>query len=477
MTLEIQLVGPTGNTYDLRRGPVRLSDEGVKGFGLPDFDEQVVTSPLRDGQRYIGFKLKPRIVFIPFRFKGAAANDVHGLQRAFWRDVAIGNRVSLRVTDNLGGVRYLSLRVQDDGAKAYKFDPYDLDPESIGLTFVADQPWWQSDPTEFIYQVNTGAGRNFFGGGDPALRSAWTGAANDSTSTQSTQGVVTRTNRIADPAPLTAATWGSSGLASGVAVAESRLPSGRAYKAGFSGTAGWYIRAAQNRLFAVTAGETLTASAWGVHTWAGKNVHITIQYFDSGGASLGYFSGADVTIPANTATQVVYSGTVPSGAVSADLFWDATGGGTAQTASDFAYVGSAVAGEPGDYFDGSSSSATPFYISSASGSSATMVDNDGDTPAWPLWIIDRGTVAAFALGVDGHRIGAPLTMGSADRLVIDTDPTAQTAKLNGVLVAFKTFTDLDFAPIPKGTGTPLDIQITGSAVVTARFSRKYQRAF
>ena len=171
----ISWTGTDGSVWDLVSGPVRASAAGITGMGMPLPTDQVNESALQDGQTLTGWKLPPRPVWLPLRFKGAAAVDVEGLQRAFWRSMAIGKVGYLRVTDNAGAVRSLGLRFKDDGGAAYRMDPSVLS-DAFGITMIADRPWWEGPAVTRFYAIgsNGAALKTFFGdgaGGDPVLHS------------------------------------------------------------------------------------------------------------------------------------------------------------------------------------------------------------------------------------------------------------------------------------------------------------------
>lgn len=164
MSIEIQWMGTDGSVWDLRRGPVRTTSAGIKGLSMPDVQDQTKTTALRDGQRLTGWRLKPRDVWLPLRFKDEAAQDVEGVQRDFWRSMAIGESGTLTVTDSSGAPRSLSLRFQDDGGLSYRIDPYIL-TDAIGVTMIADQPWWEGPEQVFDYSLADAGVQTFFGNG------------------------------------------------------------------------------------------------------------------------------------------------------------------------------------------------------------------------------------------------------------------------------------------------------------------------
>jgi hypothetical protein len=165
MSIEINWLGTDGSSWDLLRGPVRTSVAGITGLAMPEVKRQTKETALRDGQRQTGWKLKPRPAWLPLKFKDAAATDVEGIQRDFWRSVAIGEQGTLTVTDGSGATRQLGLTCEGDDGYAYRLDPYVLS-DAFGLTMIADQPWWEGPAVEFAYSLaSEGALPTFFGNG------------------------------------------------------------------------------------------------------------------------------------------------------------------------------------------------------------------------------------------------------------------------------------------------------------------------
>lgn len=156
--------GTDGSVWNLRTGPVRLTTAGVKGLGSGNLADQTSETALQDGQRLNGWRLKEREVWLPLHFKDAGAVDVEGVQRAFWQSMAPGQLGTLVVTDGDGATRQLGLRFQDDGGVAYSLDPSVLH-EAVGVTLVADQPWWEGPALTTFYGLEDGTGQSFFGTG------------------------------------------------------------------------------------------------------------------------------------------------------------------------------------------------------------------------------------------------------------------------------------------------------------------------
>lgn len=166
--LTLELIDANGLTWDLARGPVRMTTAGLQGLGLPPVAFQTSESPGVDGQRLVSWRVKARDVFLPVRFKGAATTDTTGLQRRFWDGLPIGEYVTFRVTDRDGAERSLSMRLKDDGGVAYKIQPDLFQPDAIGLTFTADDPYWYGPEIPSLFVFQDGDEGDFFGGDDGA---------------------------------------------------------------------------------------------------------------------------------------------------------------------------------------------------------------------------------------------------------------------------------------------------------------------
>lgn len=166
--LQVDLVDEDGVVWDLMQGPVRMTAAGLEGLGVPTGEWHTSEAPGVDGQRVTGWRLKARDVFLPMRFKGTAEGDATGLQRAWWDAIAIDRHVVLRVTDHEGSVREIRMRLKDDGGVKYRRQPYIIQPDALGLTFTADDPWWYGSEVRAGYQFTSEEGVDFFGGDEQA---------------------------------------------------------------------------------------------------------------------------------------------------------------------------------------------------------------------------------------------------------------------------------------------------------------------
>ena len=114
-------------------------------------------------------------------------------------------------------------------------------------------------------------------------------------------------------------------------------------------------------------------------------------------------------------------------------------------------------------------------IRSASQLSSAKLTNEGDLEAWPVWTI-KGPLTSVTVGIDGATVQWNVALTSTDILVIDTDPTVQSAWLNGADVTSQLGT-ANFAPIPAGLEMPLSLTMAGTGSVEASISPRFYRAW
>lgn len=143
------------------------------------------------------------------------------------------------------------------------------------------------------------------------------------------------------------------------------------------------------------------------------------------------------------------------------------------------------ASDSDDFYNGAAK-APSFNLASSNVLGSANVDNEGDVDAWPTWTV-VGPCTEVTLGVSGRTISAPITLTATQALVIDTDPTAQTATvgtwnestatLSGGVDRTADLAAVDFAPIPAGSSVPLTITLAGTGYVSVTFTPRYRRAY
>lgn len=119
--------------------------------------------------------------------------------------------------------------------------------------------------------------------------------------------------------------------------------------------------------------------------------------------------------------------------------------------------------------------APPLYISSSSTFLTAKIDNPGNEPAYLRWEVE-GPATDIRLGVGTAVIEVPFPVADGSTLLIDTDPAAQYATLDGEDVTRELGFQM-FAPVPAKGTTPLVIAATGSSTVAVELDPLYWRAF
>ncbi|MBW4094581.1 MAG: hypothetical protein HIU81_03900 [Acidobacteria bacterium] len=161
------------------------------------------------------------------------------------------------------------------------------------------------------------------------------------------------------------------------------------------------------------------------------------------------------------------------------------------------WVGSTVSkfwpagGESMDFYGGPAK-ATPFHIGNATTLGTARISNPGTEDAWPVWTVIGDSTSA-ELGVDGSFVGVPFAVPEGKALVVDADPTVQTATMydytpavaeTGAAEVFANPVDrtedlgaADFAQVPAGESQLLSISMVGDGGVRAEIVPKYRRAY
>lgn len=117
-----------------------------------------------------------------------------------------------------------------------------------------------------------------------------------------------------------------------------------------------------------------------------------------------------------------------------------------------------------------------YYPSSVWSTANASIENPGDEPAWLKWVLDGPHPSGMEVGVGGAVVEVPFAVPLGSQLVIDTDPAAQYATLDGedqtAEMGFQVF-----APVPPGGESALTIGGAGAGEVTASLTPLYLRAY
>jgi len=125
-----------------------------------------------------------------------------------------------------------------------------------------------------------------------------------------------------------------------------------------------------------------------------------------------------------------------------------------------------------------------FRISSSTTSDGAKMLNPGDVDAYPRWEI-HGPVTSAVVGVGGKNIEVPFAVADGKVLVIETDPTMQTATeytksgLDLISPTDKTASlgAANFVPLPADSTATVSLTIVGSGKVALILTPLYLRAW
>lgn len=169
--MKITLIGTDGRHWDLLGGNIRLSTGGIRGLMSPVYETSQRVSAVLDGQQPTRWRLKPRDVFLPLNIKGldpwlifdflTSTDPTRGQANGYGLS-GLGY-CTLRVTGGRdGGTRELALRFVDDGGYSLRVDP-EVHLDAIGVTLIADDPWWYGPEVVTNYSMSDTALAQFFG--------------------------------------------------------------------------------------------------------------------------------------------------------------------------------------------------------------------------------------------------------------------------------------------------------------------------
>lgn len=129
-------------------------------------------------------------------------------------------------------------------------------------------------------------------------------------------------------------------------------------------------------------------------------------------------------------------------------------------------------GDPVEFFDAEGSPA--FHISATQTIDDAEITNPGDVSAWPVWTIEGPVEGApVTVTVGGGTISIP-DMSAGETLVIDTDPTSASAKLDGVEVGHL-IEQWNPRPIPAGGASAITVVKTQMASLRCEITPRYYR--
>jgi hypothetical protein len=150
----IRWTGADLSRWDLRRGNVRLTDGGIRGLGMLEYQGYTQDTAQRDGQYATGWKGKPRDILLPVKIGHTqmSEQDFLDVEAAWYETMRPDEAGTLTVTAPSGTERTIQARFVDDGGVSL-----DRDPTRDRTVVVPFKDTFGTD--------QVGTARNFYGGG------------------------------------------------------------------------------------------------------------------------------------------------------------------------------------------------------------------------------------------------------------------------------------------------------------------------
>lgn len=162
--LDMTWAGADGSEWSLTdpsSGSVMLP--GVRGWSMPPVTHYNDTYASVHGSRWRGYNVGEREVFWPIQiYSDISSQDWVTRDSKFWATMHPAHPGVWMVRQPDGTKRRLTLRFHDDGTQAFDTDPILSGWCSYGITFHAEQPFWEGDP--IAKPFSSGTGGDFFGG-------------------------------------------------------------------------------------------------------------------------------------------------------------------------------------------------------------------------------------------------------------------------------------------------------------------------
>lgn len=163
MSLQLDLLAWNGDTFDLRSGPVRVSNGGTNLTRILKLDTFTRQSAGRDGQQRTGWSAPAQTYSVPVRWGGYTSEAFESVDTRLKDALDPTQYNTLRVRDTVRKTdRTCLVRLDDDGY-SFEDDPTDMGLDETTLSLVADDPWWKGTPVVVPFGQQQGTATPFYG--------------------------------------------------------------------------------------------------------------------------------------------------------------------------------------------------------------------------------------------------------------------------------------------------------------------------
>ncbi|MFV2198467.1 phage distal tail protein [Nocardiopsis sp. LOL_012] len=140
--------------------------DGARGLGMPEYDYYRQVSGVLDGDQVAGVRAAPREIFLPIKIHGQDRADILNRRRRLAADldpmeVNGGGRGRLTVQEFDGTHRSITAHYESGAEGEMSRDTEGLLWVAFGLTFRAEQPFWELEPVEVVYRGPASDGRTW----------------------------------------------------------------------------------------------------------------------------------------------------------------------------------------------------------------------------------------------------------------------------------------------------------------------------
>jgi hypothetical protein len=140
--------------------------DGARGLGMPEYEYYRRESGVLNGDQVAGVRALPREIFLPIRVHGTDRADIIDRRRQLAADldpmdVNGGGRGTLTVQEFDGTSRRITAHYESGAEGEMDRDVEGLLWATFGLTFRAEQPFWELSPVEIVYRGPSASTRNW----------------------------------------------------------------------------------------------------------------------------------------------------------------------------------------------------------------------------------------------------------------------------------------------------------------------------